>query len=41
VYAIGRVKDIVPVDLHRIRRRLAQAIQDEVLAAQSDWGRLA
>ena len=45
----GRVKDVVPVDLprprdrtseefNRIRRRLAQAIQDEVLAAQSDWG---
>jgi ABC-type nitrate/sulfonate/bicarbonate transport system ATPase subunit len=45
----GRVKEIVSVDLPRprertsedfntIRRRLAQAIQDEVLAAQRDWG---
>ena len=45
----GRVKDVVAVDLprprdrtseefNRIRRRLAQAIQDEVLAAQRDWG---
>jgi ABC-type nitrate/sulfonate/bicarbonate transport system ATPase subunit len=45
----GRVKDVVDVDLtrprdrtseefNRIRRRLAQAIQDEVLAAQRDWG---
>ena len=44
----GRVKEIVSVDLPRprdrtsedfntIRRRLAQAIQDEVLAAQRDW----
>jgi nitrate ABC transporter ATP-binding subunit len=45
----GRVKAIVPVDLPRprdrtaedfntIRRHLARAIQDEVLAAQRDWG---
>ena len=45
----GRVKDIVSVDLPRprdrtsedfntIRRHLARAIQDEVLAAQRDWG---
>jgi NitT/TauT family transport system ATP-binding protein len=45
----GRVKEIVSVDLPRprertsedfntIRRRLAKAIQDEVLAAQRDWG---
>jgi NitT/TauT family transport system ATP-binding protein len=45
----GRVKEIVSVDLPRprertsedfntIRRRLAMALQDEVLAAQRDWG---
>jgi len=45
----GRVKQIVSIDLPRprertsedfniVRRRLATAMQDEVLAAQRDWG---
>ena len=35
---LPRPRDRTSEDFNHIRRRLAQAIQDEVLAAQRDWG---
>ena len=35
---LPRPRDRTSEDFNTIRRRLAQAIQDEVLAAQRDWG---
>jgi hypothetical protein len=36
---LPRPRDRTSEDFNRIRRRLAKAIQDEVLDAQRDWGR--